>query len=66
MRYYHYGDSQQDTHSMEITDSFHRSLDKQGELIVEADTIYEIDRDCMNCKAKKEKENSSLSQKRVR
>lgn len=57
MRYYYYGEEacskrKRAIHAMDVYDQFKLSNDdpKDRDLVIEEDTIYEIDRDCLRCK----------------
>lgn len=58
MRYYHYGD---DALELPLESNGVRPVHadtasyRDRDLIVEDDTIYEIDRECINCKQEKKK-----------
>lgn len=47
MRYYHYGKAKE----LEANDRLREQKDRRyaGKLVIEEDTIYEIDEDCMHC-----------------
>lgn len=57
MRYYYYGNQhdhgqKQAIHAMHVSDSQSVRAEKPGDrdLIIEDDTIYEIDRECLRCR----------------
>lgn len=68
MRYYYYGNQEKSTRSNRVwskaaeessggSDAAAVSMTAQeqrieGDLVIEEDTIYEIDRDCLRCKAR--------------
>lgn len=54
MRYYHYGKAKE----LEANDRLREQKDRRyaGKLVIEEDTIYEIDEDCMHCLEQKEKQ----------
>ena len=53
MRYYHYGKAKE----LEANDRIREQKDRRyaGKLVIEEDTIYEIDEDCMHCLEQKRK-----------
>ena len=53
MRYYHYGKAKE----LEANDRIREQKDRRyaGKLVIEEDTIYEIDEDCMRCLEQKSK-----------
>ncbi len=57
MRYYYYGNQsdhgqKQVVHAMHVTDPHRMRMVKPGDrdLVIEDDTIYEIDRECLRCR----------------
>ncbi len=57
MRYYYYGgrsgkEQKQSIHAMHVYDPqiTRRNKQKDQDLIIEDDTIYEIDRECIRCR----------------
>lgn len=56
MRYYHYGRAKE----LEANDRVREKKDRRysGKLVIEEDTIYEIDEDCMRCLEQKRKANT--------
>lgn len=56
MRYYHYGKAGE----LEANDRIKVNTDRQysGKLVIEEDTIYEIDEECMRCLEQKRKANT--------
>lgn len=57
MIYYYYGRKPDSQGVLQANEMAVESpvYQKYGELIIEEDTIYEIDETCLNCKKKKEK-----------
>ncbi len=56
MRYYRYG-ADQSQHDMEHKEKdVKKLLGRFGELVIEEDTIYELDKECLQCKKKKKEE----------
>lgn len=50
MRYYQYGGAKKE-HELEAKEKGQRSiLGKFGQLIIDDDTIYEIDEECLRCR----------------
>ncbi|MDE6851189.1 MAG: hypothetical protein K2J67_01700 [Lachnospiraceae bacterium] len=60
MRYYYYGNQydsgqKQAIHAMHVYDPYKVQTVKPGDcdLVIEDDTIYEIDRECLRCRRQK-------------
>lgn len=61
MRYYYYGDKRSPTEKTAgsgragavRTGSGRRMPDRDQDLVIEEDTVYEIDRDCIQCQRKR-------------
>ena len=53
MRYYRYGKKETDQAVEAEEKETHALPGKFGELIIEEDTVYEIDEECLRCKKKK-------------
>ena len=60
MRYYYYGnqhdsEQKQEIHAMHVYDPHKMQTVKHGDrdLVIEDDTIYEIDRECLRCRRQK-------------
>lgn len=58
MIYYYYGINPESDGVLRASEmpAGNSSVRKYGELVIEDDTIYEIDEACLNCKRKRERE----------
>lgn len=57
MKYYYYGSGSCSTGELGANEMQHESppVRRYGELVIEEDTIYEIDEACLNCQKKRKK-----------
>ncbi|MDD7403331.1 MAG: hypothetical protein SO170_03640 [Butyribacter sp.] len=66
MRYYRYGSDQQKA-ELETKESGKKErqdawIGRFGELVIEEDTVYEIDEECLKCREKKDSATSGKKQ----
>ncbi|MCD7824742.1 MAG: hypothetical protein LUH14_02050 [Clostridiaceae bacterium] len=53
MRYFHYQSNKSMSELETKAEKRSYKMNRYGELIIDDDTVYEIDRDCIRCKEKK-------------